>query len=220
MRIAYIAHNAVLIDGNKAYVAGTRSAGEAWRDWGKIGTWNTKHVERYGQLTEALKDNPQVDTLIGHSLGASTVAELQRQTNNKYMARYYGAPFLNLNPFDKPDLRNQTFRHPGDPVSMFDNKANNIQSNDFIYLDPPYAPEKKNSFVAYNLNGFNLQNHSNLFNIIHSFNNKFILSNADVSLVRDNFNNPKYFINSILCKRAINSKNPNAKTKEVIIKNF
>ena len=147
---AYSAPNAVFIDGNKAYVAGTRSGGEAWRDWPKIATWKTGHVERMGQLTDALKDNPQVDTLIGHSLGASTVAELQRQTNNKYMARYYGAPFLNLNPFDGPDPRNQTFRHPGDPVSFLDHKATTIRSNDFwgwlwahSYggFDPSYIPE-------------------------------------------------------------------------------
>ena len=105
-------------------------------------------------------------------------------------------------------------------VADFNVSLDNIQSNDFIYLDPPYAPEKKNSFVAYTLNGFNSQNHSSLFSLIHSFTNKFILSNADVPLVRDNFNNPIYYINSILCKRAINSKNPNAKTNEVIIKNF
>ena len=39
------------------------------------------------------------------------------------MARYYGAPFLNLKPFDGPDPRNQTFRHPGDPVSSLDREA-------------------------------------------------------------------------------------------------
>lgn len=105
-------------------------------------------------------------------------------------------------------------------VADFNISLNNILSNDFIYLDPPYVPLKKNSFVAYNLNGFNIQNHSNLFNLIHSFNNKFILSNSDVSFVRDIFNNPKYHIHSILCKRAINSKKPDAKTNELIIKNF
>ena len=47
-----------------------------------------------------------------------------------------------------------------------------------------------------------------------------MLSNADVSLVRDNFNETKYTITSILCKRSINSKNPESKTKEVIIKNY
>ena len=47
-----------------------------------------------------------------------------------------------------------------------------------------------------------------------------MLSNADVSLVRENFTNEKYSTLSILCKRLINSKNPDAKAKEVIIKNY
>jgi hypothetical protein len=128
---AYSSPNAIYIDGNKAYVAGTRSASEAFHDWPKIATWNTTHIERYGQLTDALKNNDQVDTLIGHSLGASAVAELQRQTNNKYMARYYGAPFLNINPFDGPDPKNQSFRHPGDPFSAFNHKAVDVRPNNF-----------------------------------------------------------------------------------------
>jgi DNA adenine methylase len=41
-----------------------------------------------------------------------------------------------------------------------------------------------------------------------------------VKLVRDSFTNEKYNIESILCRRAINSKNPQLKTKEVIIKNY
>jgi hypothetical protein len=47
-----------------------------------------------------------------------------------------------------------------------------------------------------------------------------MLSNADVSLVRENFTTEKYNTSSILCKRSINSKNPEAKAKEVIIKNY
>jgi hypothetical protein len=48
-----------------------------------------------------------------------------------------------------------------------------------------------------------------------------MMSNADVKLVRDNFNNNKqYTINTILCKRSINAKNPESKTMEVIIKNY
>ena len=66
-------------------------------------------------------------------------------------------------------------------------------------------------------------NHNNLFDLIKNLtlkNIKMILSNSDVKLVRDQFTNEKYNILSILCKRAINSKNPNAKAKEVIIKNY
>ena len=105
----------------------------------------------------------------------------------------------------------------------FNTSLNNIEPNDYIYLDPPYAPETDTSFVGYTKNGFNIDNHNNLFKLIHTLtetNKKMMLSNADVSLVRDNFTNEKYNITSILCKRAINSKNPEAKAKEVIIKNY
>jgi DNA adenine methylase len=97
-----------------------------------------------------------------------------------------------------------------------------IENDDFIYLDPPYAPENKSSFVGYTKEGFNIDQHINLFKIIHKItdeNKKMMLSNADVSLVRDNFGE-KYKIYEIICKRSINSKNPDAKTKEVIIMNY
>lgn len=98
-----------------------------------------------------------------------------------------------------------------------------VEPNDFVYLDPPYAPETDASFVGYTENGFNIENHNNLFKLIHILtdtNKKIMLSNADVSLVRENFTNEKYNTLSILCKRSINSKNPDAKAKEVIIKNY
>jgi len=37
----------------------------------------------------------------------------------------------------------------------------------FVYLDPPYAPEKKTSFVGYTKNGFNLEQQNDLFKLIH-----------------------------------------------------
>ncbi len=109
----------------------------------------------------------------------------------------------------------------------FNTSLHRVEPNDYVYLDPPYAPETDTSFVGYTENGFNIDNHNNLFKLIHKLtesNKKIMLSNADVSLVRDNFcngvTNEKYNISSILCKRSINSKNPEAKAKEVIIKNY
>jgi DNA adenine methylase len=99
---------------------------------------------------------------------------------------------------------------------------NNIESNDFTYLDPPYAPEISTSFVGYTKEGFDIDQHINLFNLIHKLtdeNKKMMLSNADVTLVRDNFDE-RYRIIEVVCKRTINSKNPEAKTKEVIIMNY
>jgi len=107
--------------------------------------------------------------------------------------------------------------------SDFSISLEKIETDDFIYLDPPYAPETDTSFVGYTENGFNIEQHNHLFKRIHSLtdaNKKIMLSNADVGLVRSNFTTEKYSISSILCKRSINSKNPEAKTREVIIKNY
>jgi len=105
----------------------------------------------------------------------------------------------------------------------FTTSLTTVTPNDFVYLDPPYAPETDTSFVGYTVNGFNIEQHNTLFTLIHDLtekNIKIVLSNADVSLIRHNFTNEKYNISSIICKRSINSKNPEATAKEVIIKNY
>ena len=103
----------------------------------------------------------------------------------------------------------------------FNTSLSRIESGDYVYLDPPYAPETEKSFVGYTENGFTLENHQQLFKCIHKLTDehkKMMMSNADVPLVREHFS--KYHIDSILCKRSIHSKNPDAKAKEVIIKNY
>ena len=94
----------------------------------------------------------------------------------------------------------------------------NIKENDFIYLDPPYVPEKITSFVNYTNKGFN--EHCLLFDILNKLNNKFLLSNSNVDIVKDKFKDNKYKIIEIICKRSINSKKPNSKTIELLIKNY
>jgi DNA adenine methylase len=100
----------------------------------------------------------------------------------------------------------------------------NVEPDDFVYLDPPYAPETETSFVGYTKNGFGMDKHHELFKRIHYLtetNKKMVVSNAVVSLVRDNFTDEtKYNTICVSCKRAINSKNPAARTNELIIKNY
>jgi DNA adenine methylase len=108
-------------------------------------------------------------------------------------------------------------------VSDFELSINNIGDGDFTYLDPPYSPEDNTSFVKYTEYGFNLEIHKKLFGLCNKIsleNKKIIMSNSDVELVRENFKNSIFKIESIECKRTINSKKPDAKAKEVIIKNF
>lgn len=107
-------------------------------------------------------------------------------------------------------------------TNSFNESLKNIESGDFVYLDPPYAPESDKSFVSYTSDGFSLENHKSLFKICNNMisqNIKFLMSNADVKLVKDSFPLPNYKTKIISCRRAINSKKPESKTNEVLITN-
>ena len=92
----------------------------------------------------------------------------------------------------------------------------------FVYLDPPYAPENDKSFVGYTKDGFDAEQHKLLFHLTKntSEKNMIMMSNANVQLVRDNISPNDYKYEVISCRRAINAKDPSAKTEEVIITNY
>ena len=60
----------------------------------------------------------------------------------------------------------------------------NIEGNDFIYMDPPYVPEKKGGFVSYSKDGFSKEKHEALFKICNNATFKFVLSNSNTETVR------------------------------------
>ena len=95
--------------------------------------------------------------------------------------------------------------------------------DDFVYLDPPYVPEKTTSFVGYTSDGFCLEKHKKLFERCVELKKdkiKIMMSNSDVELVTDIFEKNYFFIKKIVCKRSINSKKPGSKTLEIIVKSF
>jgi DNA adenine methylase len=103
----------------------------------------------------------------------------------------------------------------------------NIQSNDYVYLDPPYHKEETNSFVNYTENGFHIETQQMLFDICKEINNnkekniKFMMSNSNTLFVIQNFPEEElYHLEIIDAKRSINSKTPNSKTTELIITNY
>ena len=101
----------------------------------------------------------------------------------------------------------------------FTQSIKNAFKGDFIYFDPPYAPENSKSFVGYNVDGFNLEMHKLLFDEIKKMKDvKFLLSNSKVDLVINNFK--EFNCKDIIARRAINSKNTESKTTEVLIYNL
>jgi DNA adenine methylase len=110
-------------------------------------------------------------------------------------------------------IQNVEFVH-----SDFISSIKNAKRDDFVYLDPPYAPENSKSFVGYVADGFSLETHKRLFDEVKKMGNnniKFVMSNAKVDLVTDYFKDYKQV--DILARRAINSKNPGATATEVMI---
>jgi DNA adenine methylase len=104
----------------------------------------------------------------------------------------------------------------------FSDSLTKVLPDDFVYLDPPYAPENTTSFVSYTADGFDLDNHKELFKMcgeMKAKNVKMLMSNADVTLVKDAFPSPAYTTKIISCRRAINSKEPDVRANEVLIMN-
>lgn len=99
----------------------------------------------------------------------------------------------------------------------FEEALSKLQPGDFVYLDPPYVPENRTSFVGYTSDGFD--KHEKLFSICKEMPAKMLLSNSKVKLVTDSFADEKYKIKIISCKRSINSRNPESRIDEVLITN-
>ena len=112
-------------------------------------------------------------------------------------------------------IKDVTFIH-----SDFRETLKNVKEGDFVYLDPPYAPETSRSFVGYVADGFTLEMHKTLFEEIKKVKEKgakIVMSNAKVDMVVDAFKG--YQCDEIEARRAINSKKPGSTTTEVIIYN-
>ena len=115
-------------------------------------------------------------------------------------------------------IQSVIFRH-----QSYQDAVATVSAGDFVYVDPPYAPKNVTSFVGYNSDGFKLENHKHLFDECSAMKSKkarFLMSNADVPLVKEAFPVPSYCVSIISCKRSINSKNPSARENEVLITNM
>jgi len=135
---------------------------------------------------------------------------------------HYKSPFI----YDEDSLKNisELIKDVNFIHASFETSLLNVKKNDMVYCDPPYVPINATSFVNYNSDGFEGVLHEKLFTMLHELKKQkinWMMSNSDTKLVLDSFSDKKkYNIEKILCRRAINSKKPESKVNEVIIKSY
>ena len=147
---------------------------------------------------------------------------LYREANNKF-----NVPFGNYkNPFfyDEYHLKKLNLLFNKYDITFYNDSFINLNFDysieNFIYLDPPYYPIKENSFVDYQKSGFGELENTKLIELCNTLEKKkikFIHSNSYCDYNIKNYKN--YKIEKILCKRRINSKNPENLEYEIIIFN-
>ena len=115
---AYNNANKVHVQGDTLFVAGTSNLKDAFDDISKIPFYgDIKNSTRYNQAKNALNDNPNINQIIGHSLGGSVALQLQKDNSN-YHTTTYGSPVVQIS-----NEKGNRFRFPFDPVSYLDNGA-------------------------------------------------------------------------------------------------
>ena len=123
---AYNSHNKIHVDNDTLYIAGTSNLKDVYDDLTKIPFYgNLKDSTRYNQAKIALDFNPNINKIVGHSLGGSVALEFQKN-NPKYNTTTYGAPVLQIG----SKLGNR-YRFPYDPVSYLDNGAITVDKINF-----------------------------------------------------------------------------------------
>ena len=73
IKMAYDRDNKVYVRGNKMYVGGTVSTNDWKQNLTMLKMGQTRNIDRYKEARRVLLENPQVDTLLGHSMGGSVV---------------------------------------------------------------------------------------------------------------------------------------------------
>jgi len=97
-----------------------------------------------------------------------------------------------------------------------------VRAGDFVYFDPPYVPASATArFAEYASGGFPLAEHRRLaaeFRRLDALGAKLLLSNHDVSLVRELYSG--FTIETLAVRRAINCDASGREGREVIIANY
>ena len=146
IKMAYDRGNKIYVRDNKMYIGGTTSMTN-WLEnltklpFGVLG--GVRDMERYIEAERILKENPQINELVGHSQAGVVALQLAKDFPERNLrTRTYNSPVFSLG-FEQPSEQHKRFRNVGDVVSAFDGSAinyntdtlNPIKNHDISSLD-------------------------------------------------------------------------------------
>lgn len=104
----------------------------------------------------------------------------------------------------------------------FEEFLKNCCAKDFVYFDPPYAPESNTAnFTSYTENSFSMDDQLRVFDCFKQLSSKKVfcmLSNSNTEFCRNLYKD--YRIKIVHVKRAINSKSNHRFSSELIVTNY
>ena len=176
--------------------------------------------QSYNELIKNKEDNCKIATYFVF-LNRTCFRGLYREGKNGYNVPYgnYKNPsILNIEKIKRLNYLFNKNKVIFNNISFEDLK---IEENSFVYVDPPYYPINKTSFIDYNKSGFDKKKHEILIDLLNKLNEgniKFLMSNSYTEWIIDKCKLYKH--KKIEVKRRIHSKSPSSKIDEILVWNY
>ena len=96
---AYRSPSGIYRTGNTLYISGTGGKdGDFERDWidnfTKLPFRNAQNTQKYKDVMEALKKNPDVNRLVGHSLASAVINKINEEQPDRFATTTYATPTI------------------------------------------------------------------------------------------------------------------------------
>ena len=136
---AYRSPSGIYRTGNTLYISGTGGKdGDFEKDWidnfTKLPFRNDHNPQKYKDVMEALKDNPDVSRLVGHSLASAVINKINEEQPNRFSTTTYATPAVKPRRKGKQNPKRLDYRNPNDIVSMLDGYAETSDFKDWNFL--------------------------------------------------------------------------------------
>eukprot|EP00438_Fugacium_kawagutii_P018340 Skav229479 [mRNA] locus=scaffold3730:31145:34074:+ [translate_table: standard] len=136
---AYRSPSGIYRTGNTLYISGTGGKDgdlnqDIWDDLIHLPTRNAHNTRKYKDVMEALKQNPDVSRLVGHSLSSAVINKINEEQPNRFSTTTYATPTIKPRRKGKQDPRHKDYRNPNDVISMLDGYAETSDFKDWNVL--------------------------------------------------------------------------------------